>query len=145
MNIKQIEQHIPILGMLHLVGGAFFLVMGAFVFLLLTGIGVAVAIEDPMAPRVLTIVGFSVGALLVIFGVPGIVAGFGLLRRRSWARGLAIAVGILSLFNVPIGTVIGIYTLIVLVQEEAAVYFEEEEAQAEEKTEEEPEEKTEEA
>ena len=127
MNAKQIEQHIPILGMLHLVGGAFFLVIGAFIFLLLTGIGVAVAIDDPMAPRVLTIVGFSVGTLLVIFGLPGIAAGYGLLRRRSWARGLAIAVGILNLFNVPIGTVIGIYTLVVLMQGEAAAYFENEE------------------
>lgn len=124
MSTKQIEQHIPILGMLHLVGGAFFLVIGAFIFLLLTGIGAAVAIDDPMAPRVLTIVGFSVGTLLVIFGLPGIAAGYGLLRRRSWARGLAVAVGILNLFNVPIGTVIGIYTLVVLLQGEAAAYFE---------------------
>lgn len=127
MNAKQIEQHIPILGILHLVGGAFFLVIGAFVFLLLTGIGAAVAIEDPMAPRVLTIVGFSVGTLLVIFGLPGIAAGYGLLKRHSWSRGLAIAVGILNLFNVPIGTVIGIYTLVVLMQGEAAAYFENEE------------------
>lgn len=123
MNRKQIEQHIPVLGMLHLVGGAFSVLMGAFVFLLLTGIGNIVAIEDPMAPRILTLVGLSVGTLLVILGLPGMAAGYGLLKRRSWARGLAVAVGVLNLVNVPLGTLIGIYTLVVLMQDEATEYF----------------------
>ena len=123
MNVKQIEQHVPILGGIHLVGGAFFVVMGVFVFILLTGIGAAVAIEDPIAPRVLITVGTAVGTLLVVLGLPGIAAGYGLLKRRPWARGLAIAVGILNLFNVPIGTIIGIYTLLVLMQTEAVDYF----------------------
>ena len=123
MNTKQIEQHVPVLGGIHLVGGAFFVVIGLFVFFLLSGIGVAVAGEDPIAPRVLITVGTAVGALLFMLGLPGIVAGYGLLKRRPWARGLAIVVGILNLFNVPIGTVIGIYTLLVLTQTEAVDYF----------------------
>jgi len=123
MNHKQIEQHVPVLGMLHLVGGAFSVLMGAFVFLFLTGIGNIAAIEDPMAPRILTLVGLSVGVLLVVLGLPGMAAGYGLLKRRSWARGLAVAVGVLNLVNVPIGTLIGIYTLVVLMQDEATEYF----------------------
>ena len=123
MNTKQIEQHVPVLGGIHLVGSAFFVVIGLFVFFLLSGIGVAVAGEDPIAPRVLITVGTAVGALLVLLGLPGIVAGYGLLKRRPWARGLAIVVGVLNLFNVPIGTVIGIYTLLVLTQTEAVDYF----------------------
>ncbi len=114
MDQKQIEQHVPILGTLHLLGGALFAVLGLFVFLFLSGIGLAV--DDPDALSILTVVGVSVGVLLVVLGVPGIVAGYGLLSRRSWARGLAIAVGILNLFNIPVGTAIGIYTLFVLLQ-----------------------------
>lgn len=37
MNAKQIEQHVPILGAIHLIGGALFVVIGGFVFFLLTG------------------------------------------------------------------------------------------------------------
>ena len=99
------------------------MLMGAFVFLFLTGIGNIAAIEDPMAPRILTLVGLSVGVLLVVLGLPGMAAGYGLLKRRSWARGLAVAVGVLNLVNVPIGTLIGIYTLVVLMQDEATEYF----------------------
>ena len=123
MNVKQLEQHIPILGAIHLIGGALFVVIGGFVFFLLTGIGAAVAIEDPIAPRVLVLVGTAVGIFMAVLGLPGIAAGYGLLKRRSWARGLAVAVGILNLFNVPIGTVIGVYTLVVLMQTQATDYF----------------------
>lgn len=123
MNMKQIEQHVPILGGIHLISGALFVVIGAFVFILLTGVGAAVAGEDPVAPRVLFLVGTAVGALLVILGLPGIAAGYGLLKRRPWARILAIVVGVLNLFNMPIGTAVGIYTLVILMQAEASDYF----------------------
>lgn len=123
MDKEQIEQHVPILGAVHLLGGALFVVLGIFVFVFLTGIGAAVAIEDPIAPRVLTFVGMSVGVLLVVLGLPGMAAGFGLLKRRAWARGLAIAIGVLNLVNFPLGTLIGVYTLIVLLQTDAEEVF----------------------
>lgn len=123
MNRKQIEQHIPVLGMVHLVSGAFFALIGVFVFFFLSSLGVIVAVDDPIAPRVLSMIGVSVGVLLVVLGLPGILAGYGLLKRRSWARGLAVAVGVLNLFNVPLGTVIGGYTLFVLLQDDAAEAF----------------------
>ena len=44
----------------------------------------------------------------------GFIAGWGLLQRESWARVLTLIVGFLSLFNIPLGTVLGIYTLWVL-------------------------------
>lgn len=123
MNMKQIEQHIPILGGIHLVSGAFSMLIGIFMFMMLYGIGVAIATEDPVAPRILVTVGTAVGTLLVVLGLPGIITGYGLLKRQAWARPLAVVVGALNLFNIPIGTLIGIYTLIVLMQTEAADYF----------------------
>lgn len=121
MDEKQIEQHVPILGVLHLVIGALSAVVGVFIFLFLSGIGVAV--HDPVAFRVLTVVGITVGTFLVILGVPGTVAGYGLLKRRAWARGLGVAVGVLNLLNVPIGTLVGVYTLVVLLQTDAEEAF----------------------
>lgn len=121
MNEKQLEQHVPILGVLHLVGGAISATIGIFLFLFLSGIGAVV--HDPIAFRVLTVVGFTVGIFLVVLSAPGIAAGYGLLKRRSWARSLAVAVGAINLLNVPIGTVIGVYTLIVLLQDDEDGYF----------------------
>lgn len=121
MNEKQVKQHIPVIGMLHLIGGILFALAGIFVFAFLTSIGAVT--DDPTAFRILGITGISVGVFLVVLSIPGIAAGYGLLRRRHWARGLAIAVGILQLINFPIGTIIGIYTFIVLAPTEAEEYF----------------------
>jgi hypothetical protein len=55
-----------------------------------------------------------VGGFLMVKGVVGIIAGWGLLDRQSWARLLAIILGFLSLLHFPLGTALGIYTLWVL-------------------------------
>lgn len=55
-----------------------------------------------------------VGGLVLLKSAAGFIAGWGLLQREPWARVLALIVGFLSLFNVPVGTGLGIYTLWVL-------------------------------
>ena len=71
-------------------------------------------------------------ALLVTSGVlccfvPGIiadfVAGLGLLQYKAWARILAIILGIINLILFPIGTAVGIYTLIIMFNEETKALF----------------------
>jgi hypothetical protein len=121
LNEQQLRLHVPAVGGLLIVGHAIFLLVGMFVFVLLTGIGFASGEREAMT--VLTTVGTAVGLLLVVLGIPGLVAGAGLLARQSWARILAIVVGILGLVNFPIGTVIGVYALFVLMQDAAAEYF----------------------
>jgi hypothetical protein len=118
---EEIQQHITILGWLYIVGYAFFLLIGIFIFVLLTSIGAVTG--DQQAMVVLSIVGTAVGGLLVVLAIPGIVAGVGLLARKSWARYLAIVVAILGLVNFPIGTLVGVYALWILLQESALHYF----------------------
>jgi hypothetical protein len=55
-----------------------------------------------------------VGGFLIAKGVLGIIAGWGLHERHSWARMLAIVLGFLSLLHFPFGMALGIYTLWVL-------------------------------
>ena len=121
LNEQQLHQHVTIVGWLHIVGNAIFLLIGCFVFALLWGIGLATG--EPDATWILGIVGTSVCALLALLGIPGIVAGYGLLRRKGWGRILALVVGFLGLVNLPLGTAIGIYTFWVLLQEAATEYF----------------------
>ena len=62
----------------------------------------------------------------MVLGIQGMVAGYGLLRRKAWGRILAMVVGFLGflgLVNFPLGTAIGIYTFWVLLQDSAADYF----------------------
>jgi len=121
LNRQDLQLHITILGWIQIVSGAVFLVVGGFVFLLLSGIGFASG--DPTATAILSVVGTGVGILMMVLALPGLLAGYGLLTGKSWGRILAIVVGVLGLFNFPIGTLIGAYTLWVLLKEDAAVYF----------------------
>jgi len=92
--------------------------MGSLVVALLFG-GVAgiinmATIDDPNAFLAVPVVGLA-GSILVVLiftlSIPGIIAGIGLLRRRPWARILAIVLSVLNLIVVPIGTLLGMYGL----------------------------------
>ena len=76
----------------------------------------------------------TVGSLLCCF-VPGVivdvVAGYGLLNYKSWARILAIILAILNLCLFPIGTALGIYTLVVMFNQETEALFKSESTPAE--------------
>src|SRR5438105_14455691 len=56
----------------------------------------------------------GIGGMLIATGVLGLIAGWGLFERRPWARMLSIVLAIFALFDFPLGTAIGIYTLWVL-------------------------------
>lgn len=117
----EVQQHVAILGWIYVVGHAFFLLIGAFVFTLLSSIGVLSG--DQQATMILSLVGTGVGGLLMVLAVPGIAAGIGLLAHKVWGRYLAIVVAILGLVNFPVGTLIGAYALLVLLPEPATHYF----------------------
>lgn len=123
MNDKQFQQHVTILGILHLVSGLLFALIGLALFALFITIGLTVSGQDPMAPRILTIVAFTVTGLMLLLALPGIVTGYGLLKHRPWGRLLALVVAALNLFNIPIGTLIAVYTFWVLTQQPAETYF----------------------
>jgi hypothetical protein len=122
MNARDVQLHVTILGWLYVIGHVLFVALGVFLFVLLTGIGLAV--NDPDARLVLPVVGTAVGWLLILLGLPGLIAGYGLLTAKPWARILALVIGILNLINVPIGTIIGAYACWVLLQEPTRQYFE---------------------
>ena len=121
MNKSQLDQHITVLGGLYIVLHALGLLVGGFVFVLLAGIGLVSG--DMQALGVLGVVGVFVAMLMAVLSIPGLLAGYGLLKRTSWGRILAIIVGILNLPNFPLGTALGVYALLVLFQEGADTYF----------------------
>jgi hypothetical protein len=122
---RDLDTHVKVLGWLYILSSALMLVMGFLGLLLFAGIGLFGAIDsaEPEAFAVLTILG-TLG--LIFFGLlslPGLAAGYGLLKHKSWGRILALIVGIFKLFNFPLGTALAIYTFWVLIQDDASAYF----------------------
>lgn len=118
---QEMDQHVTILGWVHIAGNLFFVLVGTFLFFFLPSVGAVTHNSDALV--ILGLVGTFVGTFIALLGLPGIFAGIGLLSHRPWGRYLAIVVGLLNLVNFPIGTLIGVYTLWVLMQQSANDYF----------------------
>ncbi len=124
------ETHVKVLGLLYIVLGAIGL-LAAFALLVIVGgvagiVGATAVPDDPdawIALPILGIVGTALFFFLVLMSLPGIVAGVGLLKFRSWARLLAIVLSILNLLFFPLGTVLGIYGLWVLLSRDSEPLF----------------------
>jgi len=125
LSEKDLQMHVQIAGWLNIVANGILLLFGicGFVFLVAIGAFAAADSGDPVAMPILALTGTAGLVLFAVVGLPGMVAGYGLLRRKKWGQILGIVVGLLSLFNFPIGTAIGGYTLFVLFQNSAKEFF----------------------
>jgi hypothetical protein len=121
LNSKQLELHVPVVAWLYILAHAVFLLVGGFVFALLTGIGATAG--DQTAFTVLGLVATGIAVLMGALALPGLLVGFGLLARKGWARVLGIVVAILNLLNFPFGTILGLYAAWVLLQDAGGEYF----------------------
>jgi hypothetical protein len=120
-SYQSMEQHITLLGWLHIALNILLILVAAFMFVMMVGIGLTSG--DAEAVRVMPIVGTAVGGFMTVLALPGILTGIGLLKRKPWARLAAAVLGIINLTNFPLGTAVGVYTLWILLQNEAADHF----------------------
>ncbi len=125
LNEHDLKLHVTIIGWLNIISSAMLLGVGLCGCLFFAGIGTFAAADssDPVALGILGTIGAVALLFFVVLALPGMLAGYGLLRSRKWGQILGIVVGILSLLNFPIGTAIGAYTLFVLFQDAASDYF----------------------
>jgi len=117
----RMEEHVRILGILHIALSALGIIAAAIVFVVLVGSGIITGDEEVIF--ITRIVGIGVSGLLVLFSLPGIFAGLGLLKYESWARILALVLGFINLINIPFGTMLGVYSIWVLTNKEVQELF----------------------
>lgn len=120
-NYFQMDVHVPVIGWLFILWHALSLLVGIFVFLILGVVGFSV--RDQVATPILFTVATLIAVLFSALGLPGIIAGVGLLGHKHWGRILAIVIAILNLLSFPVGTLVSIYALMILLQDSANEYF----------------------
>jgi hypothetical protein len=76
-----------------------------------------------LAVPIIGITGTLLTSFLVIIALPGLIAGWGLLSYKNWARIVAIVLCALQLINFPFGTAIGIYGVWVLLNRDTERLF----------------------
>ncbi len=116
------DSHVKILGWLYIIYSVLGL-LGAICLVIFT-LGPGLISQEPEAMVVLSTISVVCGGFLFLVSVPGIIAGIGLLKYKSWGRILGIILGIFNLPSFPIGTAIGIYALWALLNQETKALFE---------------------
>jgi hypothetical protein len=122
------QQHVKVLGWLHISFGILGILLGICGLMFFGGMAGVIAATDHSDSTAtgMAIMGFIGVAILIIslvLSVPGLIAGIGLLNFRSWARLLAIIISALDLLHVPFGTALGIYGLWVLLSPDGEALF----------------------
>jgi hypothetical protein len=119
------RKHITVVGAIHIGFGIVGLIAAFAVLVVLIGTGLLVlTIEgDELPLTILASVAVFVTLFLGILSVPELIGGIGVLNHKNWARYLVIIIAVLNLFNIPVGTAVGIYSIWVLMQDETESLF----------------------
>lgn len=120
------ESHVRVLGWLNVIFGGLGVLLS---FAILGGIVAVSSIfgiggEEALLPiHIIALVGGIVTLFTLLLSLPALLLGYGLLNLCPWARILGLVLGGLSLFHIPVGTALALYSFWVLLKPETAVLF----------------------
>ena len=122
------ESHVRILGVLYLVWHGLSLLACVVILIAAVAVGGFIAAEsgsddEAAVGALIGGIGLVVSCIMLVLSLPGLLAGYGLLTYRRWGRILAVIIGALNLLSFPLGTALGVYTLIILLKPEADRLF----------------------
>lgn len=120
-NVKTLSLVWYVLGSLQVLGALIFGVM-------FTGMGAILGVaggdeESAVVGGVMAVVGVITGGIILLTTIPAFLVGWGLGKRKGWARILAMILGVFQMLSFPIGTAIGVWTVWLLLLPEVEAEF----------------------
>lgn len=107
-----VQEHNRVLGILHLIYGAIHVPLLPIVaVLILIGLGFALPELGAVPMAALVLGGIVLLLLVALFTIPPFIAGYGLLKKKPWAKTASIVSAVVELLNFPFGTALGAYSL----------------------------------
>lgn len=110
----RVQRHVHLLGILWLAISAVNVVGGLIAIVIANVLFPHLHLPTEMPVEFITTMMTIGGILILAKSAVGFIAGWGLMQREAWARVVALVLAFVSLFNVPFGTAVGVYTLWVL-------------------------------
>ena len=121
-DTNKMRKHVTVVGAIHIGFGFIGLILAIGAFFALN-FAKGVVGNDEVPSMVLGFLSVSVPLLIGFLSTLGLVGGIGLLSFQSWARYLVMIVAAVGCLNIPIGTLKGVYSLWVLLQDETLKLF----------------------
>ena len=121
-DTNKMKKHVTVVGAIH-IGFGFIGLIGALGVFFALNFAKGVVGNEEIPSMVLSFLMVSVPLLIGFLSTLGLVGGIGLLSFQSWARYLVMIVAAIGCLNIPIGTLKGVYSLWVLLQDETIKLF----------------------
>lgn len=121
-DTNRMRKHVTVVGAIH-IGFGFIGLIGAMGAFFALNFAKGVVGNDEIPTMVLGFLSVSVPMLIGFLSTLGLVGGIGLLSFQAWARYLVIVVAAVGCLNIPIGTLKGVYSLWVLMQDDTIKLF----------------------
>lgn len=116
--------HVTILAWLQILMGLLDLLMALALFGVVAGLGALLGAFGGAGGVILGgVVGTVAAAVMAVTAIPNLLAGYGLLQYRNWARILALVLAVLNGLKFPWGTAVAVYTLWVLLDGRTRALF----------------------
>ncbi|HVN58334.1 MAG TPA: hypothetical protein VMT63_08570 [Bacteroidales bacterium] len=123
MEESRMKKHVTIVGALQIGFSSLWLILAVVLYFIFNFARGQVG-DDDTALKVLGFLSISLPLFIGLISVIGIASGIALLSYRSWGRILTIIVSAIGCFNIPIGTLVGVYSIWVLMQDDTVKLFE---------------------
>ena len=117
------KKHVTVVGAIHIGFGILGLILAIAVFFALN-FAKGLIPDEEVPTMILKFLALSIPLLIGFMSTLGLIGGIGLLSYFPWARYLIIVVAALGCLNIPIGTLKGVYSLWVLLQDDTVKLFE---------------------
>jgi hypothetical protein len=122
MEESKMKKHVTAVAAIQ-IGFSTLWLIGAFVLYFVFTFARSQVGNEATAITVLTFLSFILPVFVGVIALLGLAGGIGLLSYKQWGRVITIIVSALGCFNIPIGTLVGVYSIWVLMQDETVKLF----------------------
>jgi hypothetical protein len=122
MEESRMKKHVTIVGALQIGFSSLWLILAVVLFFIFNFARSQVG-DDDTALRVLGFLSISLPLFIGVISLLGLISGIALFSYKGWGRIITIIVSALGCFNIPIGTLVGVYSIWVLMQDDTVKLF----------------------
>ena len=122
MDESKMKKHVTAVGAIQIGFGILGLI-GALIIFFALSFAKGIVGNDEIPTIVLGALAIGLPLLIGFFSTLGLVGGIGLLSYKNWSRILVMIIAAMGCIMIPIGTLIGVYSIWVLMQDDTIKLF----------------------
>ena len=122
MEESTMKKHVTFVAALH-IGFSIIGIFGAFALFFILRFAGSFVEDVDVANTVLHFVGIFLPFVILLVSIIGLAGGIGLMGYKKWARILVLIISAVDCLNIPLGTLVGVYSIWALMQDESVKLF----------------------